>query len=66
MTPKDIRDARREMGITQHDLATLLRMGGDGKRAVRRWESGEREVSGPASVAIDALLTGWRPPENSC
>lgn len=61
MMPDDVRDARRSMGLTQHDLAVLLRMGGDGKRAVRRWETGDRHISGPASVAIEAMLTGWRP-----
>lgn len=61
MMPDDVRDARRAMGLTQHDLAVLLRMGGDGKRAVRRWEAGDRHISGPASVAVEALLTGWRP-----
>lgn len=61
MMPNDVRNARRAMGLTQHDLAVLLRMGGDGKRAVRRWEAGDRHMSGPASVAIEALLTGWRP-----
>jgi DNA-binding transcriptional regulator YiaG len=63
MLPDDVRDARRAMGLTQHDLAVLLRMGGDGKRAVRRWEAGDRHISGPASVAIEAMLTGWRPRE---
>lgn len=63
MTPGDLRDARRSMGLTQHDLAVLLRMGGDGKRAVRRWEDGDRHITGPASVAIEAMLTGWRPRE---
>ena len=63
MMPDDVRDARRAMGLTQHDLAVLLRMGGDGKRAVRRWEAGDRHISGPASVAIEAMLTGWRPRE---
>lgn len=61
MLPDEVRDARRAMGLTQHDLAVLLRMGGDGKRAVRRWETGDRHISGPASVAIEAMLTGWRP-----
>jgi hypothetical protein len=31
-------------------------MGGDGKRAVRRWEAGDRSISGPASVAIEFML----------
>jgi len=61
MNPHEVRDARRALGLTQHELAVLLRMGGDGKRSVRRWEAGDREISGPASVAIEALLTGWRP-----
>lgn len=61
MNPHEVRDARLSMGLTQHELAVLLRMGGDGKRSVRRWEAGDREISGPASVAIEALLTGWRP-----
>ncbi len=61
MSPDEVRDARRALGLTQHELAVLLRMGGDGKRSVRRWEAGDREISGPASVAIEALLTGWRP-----
>jgi DNA-binding transcriptional regulator YiaG len=61
MSPDKVRDARRALGLTQHELAVLLRMGGDGKRSVRRWEAGDREISGPASVAIEALLTGWRP-----
>jgi DNA-binding transcriptional regulator YiaG len=61
MHPHEVRDARRALGLTQHELAVLLRMGGDGKRSVRRWEAGDREISGPASVAIEALLSGWRP-----
>lgn len=62
MTPEQVREARKTLGLTQHELAVLLRMGTDGKRAVRRWESGDRPISGPASVVLDALLDGWRPP----
>lgn len=61
MTPAAVKAARLALGMTQHQLAETLRMGTDGKRAVRRWETGDREISGPASVAIEALLTGWRP-----
>jgi DNA-binding transcriptional regulator YiaG len=61
MTPAEVRAARLALGMTQDQLAAALRMGGDGKRAVRRWEDGDRAISGPASVAIEALLTGWRP-----
>jgi DNA-binding transcriptional regulator YiaG len=61
MTPAEVSAARRALGMTQDQLAAALRMGADGKRAVRRWEAGDRAISGPASVAIEALLTGWRP-----
>lgn len=61
MTPAAVKAARLALGMTQHQLAEALRMGTDGKRAVRRWEAGDRPISGPASVAIEAMLTGWRP-----
>lgn len=56
MTPTQVRSARRALGMTQDQLAQALRMGGDGKRAVRRWEAGDRCISGPASVAIGFML----------
>lgn len=56
MTPRQIKEARRSLGLTQTQLAALLRMGDSGKRQVRRWETGETPVSGPASVAIEYML----------
>lgn len=64
MSPQQLRAARREMGLTTYELAEILRMGVHGSRTVRRWEDGELPVTGPASVAIEALLTGWRPAPN--
>lgn len=61
MQPNDMKAARLSLGMSQRQLAETLRMGLDGGRAVRRWESGDRPISGPASVAIEAMLTGWRP-----
>ena len=61
MTPTEVRAARIALAMTQDQLAVALRMGTDGKRAVRRWEAGDRPISGPATVAIEALLSGWRP-----
>jgi DNA-binding transcriptional regulator YiaG len=65
MTPEQVREARKALGLTQHQLAVLLRLGTDGKRAVRRWETGDRPISGPASVGLDALLDGWRPEQSA-
>ena len=59
--PEWVKQSREALGMTQDQLAGALHMGADGKRAVRRWEHGEREISGPAEVAIEALLSGWRP-----
>jgi DNA-binding transcriptional regulator YiaG len=61
LTPDEVRQSRQTLGMSLHELATALRMGTDGKRAVRRWEDGDRQISGPAAVAIEALLAGWRP-----
>lgn len=61
MTAADLKAARKTLGLTQRGLAAILRMGANGERQVRRWEDGEVPVSGPASVAIEALLAGWRP-----
>lgn len=61
LEPHDVKQARAALGLTQRGLATILRMGKNGERQVRRWEDGEVPVSGPASVAIEALLSGWRP-----
>ncbi len=61
MTPEEVNFARIRLGMTLRELAEALRMGTDGRRAVRRWETGDRPISGPASVAIEAMLGGWRP-----
>jgi DNA-binding transcriptional regulator YiaG len=61
MSPAAVKEARARLGLTQSKLAALLRMGVNGERQIRRWEDGEVPISGPASVAIEALLTGWRP-----
>lgn len=62
MTPHEVRAARQSLGLTQSGLAKALRLSADGKRAVRAWEAGERPISGPASVAIEAMLAGFVPP----
>ncbi len=61
MKPEDVKDARKQLGLTQAGLARALRMGANGERQVRRWEDGVVPISGPASVALEALLSGWRP-----
>ena len=63
MTPAEVRAARAYLNLTQADLARVLRMGVDGRRTIRSWETegGKWQITGPASVALEALLTGWKP-----
>ena len=46
---------RERAGLTQVSLAALLR---SDVRTVRRWEAGEREVSGPASLLMEMVAAG--------
>ena len=69
MTPEEVKAARNELGMTQAEYGRALRLSGDKAnraRTVRQWETpiGEkshRRISGPAIVATEALLSGWRP-----
>jgi DNA-binding transcriptional regulator YiaG len=56
MTPEQVREHRQALGFTQADLAAALRMGSEGRRTVRRWESGQQSITGPASVALELLF----------
>jgi DNA-binding transcriptional regulator YiaG len=56
LTPDEIRLARESLGLSQQGLADALSMGTDGARRVRAWEKGDREITGPASVAIRLMV----------
>jgi DNA (cytosine-5)-methyltransferase 1 len=56
MTPTDIKQARKRLGLSQAELAGALRLGPNGERTVRRWEKGEVPITGPASLALEFLL----------
>lgn len=60
MDAEQLKTLRAQMGLSQAELGELLRLGKNGGRTVRRWEAGT-PIPGPATVAIDALVTGWRP-----
>lgn len=46
-------DARNEHNMTQADLAAALRCDA---RTIRRWEYGERLLSGPAAAAVELFF----------
>jgi DNA-binding transcriptional regulator YiaG len=59
MTPATFKRIRQGAGLTQSRLAALLRI--SDSRAVRRWEAGEREISGPVSILMELLDDGRWP-----
>jgi putative transcriptional regulator len=56
MTPTELREARRKLGLSTAGLAKALQMGQHGARTVRHWERGDYAPSGPAIVAIKLML----------
>lgn len=56
MTPRQFKAIRTKAGLSLNELAGLLRIS-DG-RTVRRWEDGERKVSGPVSLLMEMLDAG--------
>lgn len=55
-----LKRARNVLGLSQNDLADRLRLSG-GSRSIRKYELGERPVSGPVTVAVEAMLQGFQP-----
>lgn len=55
-TPEGFREARRALGLSQSGCAEAL--GVKSARTIRKWEAGEKEIAGPAIVAMRLLLQG--------
>jgi DNA-binding transcriptional regulator YiaG len=59
MNKTEFREARRKLGFSQKQLATLLKVASD--RTVRRWEAGEKDIPGPVIVLMNWLLSNKKP-----
>ena len=59
MTPQQIQSIRKRAGLSQSGLAALLRV--SDVRTIRRWETGDVPVSGPASIVLELLDRGELP-----
>lgn len=60
----ELKVARQILGWDQLTLARALRLAGTPEKMAARvndMEAGKRDISGPVQVAIEALLSGWRP-----
>lgn len=62
MTPVQFKDARKALGLSQTAMAEAL--GLKTSRAIRQFESGDREVSGPVAKLVDMLLAQKQDKEN--
>ena len=59
MTPAEFKAGRHALDLSANELARLFEVSGG--RTIRRWESGERDIPGPAKVLMRWLVTGKRP-----
>jgi DNA-binding transcriptional regulator YiaG len=54
MTPEQFKSIRKQLGLSQSEMARALRLATD--RAVRGYELGEREISGPITLCLEYIL----------
>lgn len=59
MTGEEFKRIRREAGLSLAELAAVLRI--DDVRTLRRYEDGERPVSGPVSLIMEMIGAGELP-----
>jgi hypothetical protein len=60
----ELKMARTILGWDHEQLGRALRLAGTPEKRtarVREMEMGKRDISGPVQVAIEALMSGWRP-----
>lgn len=58
MTPAELKQARKSLGLTQGQLAALM----DIRQAtISDWETGKHSPEGPAAKLMQAYLDGYRP-----
>ena len=56
MTPAEFKSARRALGLSAEGMARTL--GVSAGRTIRKWESGENDIPGPAIVAVTYMMQG--------
>ena len=62
MTPAKLKLARAYMGYSVNEMADALRLSpANGGTTIRKMEAGKINITGPVSVAVDAMLKGYDP-----
>lgn len=54
MTPNQFKKARKKLGLSQAQMAEAL--GLKTARAIRHYEAGDRQISGPIALLVGVLL----------
>lgn len=63
-TPAQFKAARLAQGLTQAQLAAIMRLPNPvmtGYETIGKWENGKSRIPGPALVVMEMIATGWRP-----
>ncbi len=62
MTGSELKAARRALGLSVEEMARALRLSeANGADTIRKWERDKPPITGPASVAVEAMLKGFTP-----
>jgi hypothetical protein len=62
MTPSKLKLARMYLGYSLTDMADALRLSPTtGATTIRKMEAGKVNITGPISVAVDAMMKGYDP-----
>lgn len=61
MTPIQLRDARKSLGLSQHGLAEAMAMGKWGFQSVGKWERGEKPIPAHYILIVKMLLAQRKP-----
>lgn len=56
MTGPELASARKTLGYSVTQMAEALRLGPNGKTAIREMERGKRPISGPVQVAVQLMV----------
>jgi hypothetical protein len=62
MTPSKLKCSRHYLGYSLYDMADALRLSPTtGADLIRKMEAGKVSITGPISVAVDAMVKGYDP-----
>ena len=61
MTPEGLKSIRHQLGYNHRAMAAELGMSLSG---YRKWEQGQRAVSGPALIILNTLTKGMKQPQS--